>query len=511
MDDGVSVPLRDGLLADFDEGRAASLVESRNRNVGNILLAERAVFYLQILYRVLLFRRDHELEPLHEDIYDAVRTAQEGLAVEQGYPLDVFRQDMAQLVDWKLIEERMEMERLRGYRDTRRRKFRYSLTEDARAFLEWLEDRALADLEAGEEDTRDVLEELCGALGQLRRMLNAHGTKRAREDDPRRVLYQLFRLEELTHQANGHLAEFNARLLAFAIRGYDLGEARDILRGLDDFVHRFLRRVSELRGKIIEGVDHLLLSRSQEKLAQCAEAMDAERRHTPQLLRRSRDYRSQIRIPFALDHFYQDGGKLDQICHRISDSAMHVWRKLHAHLRELERRNHRVEDIRDRIADIARLPEESVPHDFMRALVASAGMVADPNCWDDAVKAMPPQPRRETPRTRNRAASPIRQKQHGNRPAISLDEQRLRELREYFLDTLGSIDDSGKRIGQGVYTRDEEAARIIELAKAGLLGEGRQLSRIGLQLNPEPGTPVDIQFAEARLRFNDMLLRLHER
>ena len=495
--------------ANPEEGQATRLLEARNPNVGNLLLAERAVFYLQILYRILLFRRDHELEPLHEDIYDAVRADQQQAADGQDYLLDVFRQDMGQLVEWRLLDERMEMERLRGYRDTRRRKFRYGLADDARAFLEWLEDRASADLEAGEEDTRDVLEEICGALTQLRRLLHNHGTRRAREDDSRRVLYQLFRLEELTHQANGHLAEFNARLLAFAVRGYDLGEAREILQGLDDFVNRFLRRIAELRSKIVEGVDYLLQTHSQECLRRCAEEMENERRHTPQLLRRSRDYRSQIRIPFALEHFYRDGGKLDQICHRISDSAMHVWRKLHAHLRELERRNHRVEDIRDRIADIARLPEDAVPRAFLRELLASAAMKADPNYWDDAVRATPPQPRRESPRAANQTANPIRPKRHGDRPAISLDEQRLRELREYFVATLGPIGPEGTRVSQGHFQRDEEATRILELAKAGLLGKGRQLARIGLRLEPETDAAVEIRFAEARLRFHDMLLQLH--
>ncbi len=509
MESDGSFPLREGMLADYQD-RPAGLIEARNRHLGNLFLAERAVFYLQILYRLLLFRREHELEPLHEDIYDAVRKAQEVFTVDLVYSPDLFRQDMGQLVEWRLVEERMEMERLRGYKDTRKRKFRYSLAEDSRALLEWLEDRALADLEEGEEDTRDILEEVCGVLKQLTRLLSKHGTKNARDDDPRRTLYQLSRLDELTQQANGHLTSFNARLLGFAIRGYDLAEARNILNELEDFVNRFLRRVHELRGEIVDGFEQLLQSRNQEKLLQCAEKMEAERRQTPQLLRRSRDFQSQLNVPFTLQRFYADGGKLDQVCHRINDSAMRVWRKLHAHLRELERRNNRVEDIRDRIAEIARLPEACVPHDFMRGLLASAGMVSDPNYWDDFVQATPPQPRQETHATRSRQAQPLRRKRQGDGPAVSIDEQRLRELRNWLRIKLGCIDGVGTPVSQGAYEDDDDAPRIMELAKAGLLGNGRRLSQVDLRLIAQPDKAVEVQFDEARLRFYEMLLQHHK-
>jgi hypothetical protein len=490
-------------------GALDGLLAGRNRDVGNLLLADRAVFYLQILHRILLFRRDHELEPLHDDIYDAVRQDQQDLGLEN-YSPDLFRQDMTQLVEWQLLAERMEMERLRGYRDSRRRKFRYSLAGDTRAFLEWLEERALADQDMGEEDTRDVLEELCGTLAELQRLLNKQGRESAEEDDPRRVLYQLLRLDELTQQANTRLADFNARLLSFAIGGYDPGDARHVLAALDEFVNRFLRRIAELRGRIVEGIDVLLLERNQTKLQRCAEEMEDQRRRSPRVLRSNRDYQSQLGIPASLALFYADGGRLDRTCHRIAESAMQVWRKLHAHLRELERRNHRVEDLRDRIADIAQLPEDAMPRDFLRRFIASAGMVCDPNEWDDGVLATPPQPRRDTLRNAKRDIPPIRRKRHGNRPVASLDEQRLHELRDFFLQALGTIDEAGLAVSEGTYERDEAAERIIELAKAGLLGRGRRLGRVGCRLEPMPERVADLRFAEARLRFQDMLLQRRE-
>ena len=100
----------------FDQGAAADLVRRRNPALGHLLNSERAGYYIQILYRLLQFRRAHELEPLHDDIYAAVSTAQTAIAQGTAYTDDVFNQDMRQLLEWKVVEERMERERLRGYR-----------------------------------------------------------------------------------------------------------------------------------------------------------------------------------------------------------------------------------------------------------------------------------------------------------------------------------------------------------------------------------------------------------
>ena len=59
----------------FDSGQSAGLLKNRNRNLGALLGCEQSIFYIQILYRMLRFRRDHEIEPLNDDIYNAVKTA----------------------------------------------------------------------------------------------------------------------------------------------------------------------------------------------------------------------------------------------------------------------------------------------------------------------------------------------------------------------------------------------------------------------------------------------------
>ncbi len=54
----------------FQQYGSAALLAKRNVHTGSLLTSERAPFYLNILYRGLLFKRDYELEPLYDDIYN---------------------------------------------------------------------------------------------------------------------------------------------------------------------------------------------------------------------------------------------------------------------------------------------------------------------------------------------------------------------------------------------------------------------------------------------------------
>src|SRR5688500_1237864 len=106
----MSNPLRlfgENRLDAFLEGEAVPVLGRRTPTLGALLGSERAVYYVQILYRLLLFRRDHELEPLHEDIQLAVKAPQELQAARMNggelYDLDAFNVDMNQLLAWRLV------------------------------------------------------------------------------------------------------------------------------------------------------------------------------------------------------------------------------------------------------------------------------------------------------------------------------------------------------------------------------------------------------------------------
>ena len=153
----------DNYIAAFNEGYAAKFILNRNKNLGALITSERGVFYIQILFRMLYFRKEHEIEPLNDEIYYAVKNAQE-LYSESEYSIDFFNRDIQQLFEWDIISRRIEKERLRGYKDIRRQKFRYSLSDETVSFLTWLEDCLHADIEDKTEDTRNFLTDLIGRL-----------------------------------------------------------------------------------------------------------------------------------------------------------------------------------------------------------------------------------------------------------------------------------------------------------------------------------------------------------
>ena len=105
-------------------------LSERALTLGNMLASERAVEYVAILRALAAFRDEHEPEPLHEDV-------EAKLCGEDADPSAAltFKSDIRQLKEWGLVTERIEKERLRGYRDNRRTKFRYRICDDAAAFV----------------------------------------------------------------------------------------------------------------------------------------------------------------------------------------------------------------------------------------------------------------------------------------------------------------------------------------------------------------------------------------
>src|SRR5688572_26516952 len=114
------------------------LAELSDGPVTRFLFSEAGPVYLTLLYALLVSRRRHELAPLHADLYDAVHSAIAELTIDGEYSLDAFALDLNQLAQWGCVRKEVEVMRVRGYRDRSRENFRYSLTEDAVSFLEWL-------------------------------------------------------------------------------------------------------------------------------------------------------------------------------------------------------------------------------------------------------------------------------------------------------------------------------------------------------------------------------------
>lgn len=520
----MSNPLRlfgEDRLDAFLGGEAAQLLARRNPNLGNLLGSERAVPYIQILYRLLLFRRDHELEPLHEDIHLSVKEPQELLAGET-YAVDAFNLDMNQLLAWRLVEKRLEKERIRGYKDNRRTRFRYRLADETLAFLEWLEDRLRDDLEDRASDARDLLEEVRGALGELLRLLKEARSEADRsrsdgrpeemgEDRARRILFQVHKADQITRDINSALSDFNALLLAFLGREYALAELRSLLGSLENYVDKYLMQIRAIRKSLMPSLSRAARPKYREVLARAFEVMEMERRIAPKLLAAASGVRaSPLPLLAGMTAFYREAGTLEVLCGRINASALRVWQKMSSHLKELERRSHRLEDLRDRISEMARLEPEAVPRAFLNRLLAFGSMRGDLHAWDEDTKATPPLPRRSAWKGRPDPSLRLSPKRAGEGAVQSLEETRQAELREWLEAKVlvrGARPGGGAVVSEGAFDDHGDFPRILSLAKAGLLGRGRNLARIGYRLTADLEQPAEVRMGKTILAFPEMEVR----
>lgn len=361
-------------------------LEGQAKVLGAVLAADRAVEYVAILRALAEFRRHHEPEPLHEDVSRRVCGEAGGPAAEQS-----FKNAIRQLKEWGLVTERIEKERLRGYRDSRRTKFRYRMSDEAAAFVDWLAERrsVLAD-DAGGDVSGNLLDLQCSLLHELRRKLR-DAAKTVDPDAAGDVLFRVRQMHVYVDQTARSLQELNLRLLAFGAESFAVSEAKPVIDELSHFLERFGRRFGVLREEIVQDLAELRRPSMDARWNACAEVLRAEAARLRHI--------ASVRIPDVAAlladaaAFYAPDGALVDLMRRIVDSARKVWGKLNARLRELERRNHRLEDVGARLVELAALPEGVVPSEWMRRLLETAAMRGDAHVRPGGEKAHHPLPR----------------------------------------------------------------------------------------------------------------------
>lgn len=491
-------------LEAFDEGLALGLLRGRSRALGHLLSSEHAAFYIQILYRMLCFRRDYELEPLNDALYEGVRTAQGRLLEDGEYEPEKFNQHMNQLVEWGLVRRRIEKERLRGYRDMRRDKFRYALEDEALTFLLWLEDSLRQELEGEDHDTRNLLHDVLARLGWLERELGVPWGESLDTERARNVMHHFRQLDGLTVGIGRRLTALNVRLGTFLGCAYNADGARQVIGELEFYLSSYLSQVMQSRRDILSSLEGLGSGGSLEMLERCRERLVTEGL-SPWLsgdgLREKPE-----EILDRLSSFYGHGGRMDELCGRINAAAMKVWGKLSAHLRELERKSSRLEDLRARLEEMSNLEPDEVPVEFFDNLLEHAQIFVDKQYWDEFEKAEPPYPRRESERLRSVPVVFMRDKGAGTGTAArSLDDSRLADLREWIAKRKPSGVDF--RAGDIEAAGIEDFRRVLELGRRGILGSGRGLARIGYELEVGDEVRGVSGNGDCVLEFRDMLIR----
>jgi hypothetical protein len=210
--------------------------------------------------------------------------------------------------------------------------------------------------------------------------------------------------------------------------------------------------------------------------------METERLRTPNLLQTRRNINIAV-IPERLQLFFEEQGGLDQLLQRINHSSIHVWQKLRSHLRELERKNNRIQDIRRRVEELAGLAENNPAQSFINNLLAQPQNRFDPNYWDEVEKAEPPAPRK---RTAARAQFPkqyLRKKKVTGRAVESMDEARLKALSLWIADRIPFDETGTGALSRAEFDSFNDFTKVIELARAGILSDGKRLSRLDYRLS----------------------------
>ncbi len=152
--------------------------------------------------------------------------------------------------------------------------------------------------------------------------------------------------------------------------------------------------------------------------------MEKERLRTPHLLQTRRDAHVEA-IPGRLLSFFTEQGGLDRLLHRINTSSLQVWQKLRSHLRELERKNNKLQDIASRIRDIASLDEHQTFHVFFSSLLAQPLCHFDLHYWDKYEKAEPSKPKKAITKKSSFPKQFLSSKQQSDMPVQSMDEEKL--------------------------------------------------------------------------------------
>lgn len=474
--------------AAFDDGCAPALLGALTANVGAALAAERAPYYINVLYALVLMRRGHELEPRHDDLYARVARPQQLLGA---YDPVQFATDLDQLIGWRVIERITEAQRLRGYKDNRLVQYRYRIGDDASAAIEWLEARLARVLEGRIRDSRDLLADVIGALKEARRVLDSW-RKGARDPDSARRAYYLM---ESAAGAVGAISEellaFRAEMVLFAHQPYDIGALREIIGWLQRYVDVYLRRVLELRDEIRDRARELSAPRYRNALAACRESVEHERR-VPGFARQAGPLRDEAALLDVVHRFFRHDGQLASLCRHIDESARQVVLKMHHHVRELERRSARLDDLRAAISALAGAPEATDDRygAYINYVIASGRGMFDGRHGTIGNRVAPPAPRKhKLSDDRRAAARPLARKRAAANEARALRAKALAELAGWLRDNVLAGRDQ-RRWSDVDLTGPNDPRRVIAIARARHLGGGKSLRALEVRISDAGGRVV---------------------
>lgn len=467
----------------FADGCAPALALALSSATPKVLSSERTPQYLTLLYALLLFRRGHELSPRHEDLYARVLGP---LAIGgDNYGPELFASDLRQLREWGAVEEQTEAARLRGYKDNRRVQYRYQLSEDAAALLEWLESRLAARIEGRIRDSRDRLADVIGFLKECRRRLGDWRNGDNDSDVARRAYYLLEAANDAVTGIADELLAFRADMIAFSQRPYSVEDLRDILAWLEHYVDQYVRRVRKLRIEIRDRLTELLTPRYRRALAECDLCLAEERAAMPRIARAPAALRPADQLLAHMAGFFRQHGQLDGLSKHIDDSVRQVVGKMHRHVRELERRNARLDDVRATISSLAKSGEPAPG--YADHLLASAHGRFDHRAGTSRHRVAPPSPRKHQLAPNRRAsARALQVKKAAPKEARALRAKALSELALWIHDRVLRCQTRAS-LADAKLQEQDDLRKWMDAMRCQKLAGGKHMSALGVTIREGEG------------------------
>lgn len=366
------------------------------------LSADRRRAYAAILWIMLEHRRAHEPEVYYDDIL--VESLSVVPEVEPGpYDPDLFRADIRQLEEWgNLAPRRLEPRRIETLADRKLQKFLCRLDDETASILEFLEGRARMAVSAlsghGSHFLRDAGERIAEALRLALRVSRAEkksgGGAAPPEEDLLRFAYLCVEADRKVDEAARELSAFDAALVTFAVSPFRLETLSDVVDRLDRYVEDYVSRAAERAGKLHRAARALLRPSLSRTLARAKEAVETRLREDPFAGPLPAASRDPLSVARGLAPFFAPGGRFDALLERVHGAARDVVRRVHAHIAAVQARNIRIETLRDRSRQMARLAESDLAaaNAWIDALFASAHLVTDLRPGTPDARCAPPRP-----------------------------------------------------------------------------------------------------------------------
>ena len=516
---------KDGAL-DVEQDAEPSRFEQVRRLLGDGLVYRfcsepRRGVYVCLLLALLRRREAHEIEVLHDDLFDEVQTAvRQALSVE--YDAVQFRQDVEQLCTWGNLVERVEPTRIRSLADRGRSKLLLRLDPGTAAFLQFLQAQSdplppgIRDQGANLlADIHGALKEAAATLQRARTLISpaGDGDSEFSPEVGRNTEFEelVLRAAHLVHEADARaeriareLVTFGDLLTRFIAEPFRIDSLYELSSWLERYVDRYLSTLEE-KGRAVRLALWKLRGADLLPLLERAGRLERERlSNTPGGLLGNLRLSDAASAAASLTTIFSVHEGLTQLCRRIDGRAREVVRRIQRHVEAVRMRNVRTEAIRSRISELFELPENATPRAlaFLQELLAPLGQHTDGRPGTPGERSAPPRParRHEAARTTFRGA---RLEQKHSTPSQSRELERRRLLRlSRFVEQHVLRGQNRARLSNAKLSDLEDGQALIGALSAFLLRGGRARPYLDFKIDRAEGS------ARATLRADNFTLEL---